>query len=90
MLHPDTIPFIQKLERYGTIIKDDIIDAQGDVMVLPNDTPYSEDTFAVQGLAHTLRIKLILLQHCLYYVKMVDGEYVQYALIGRMEHGQKK
>lgn len=78
MLDDNAIRFVEKLERYGTLLSDDV---------------FSSPTYGLKfspclpsKIYRFVRVKLIRLQHCVYKVVKADGEYIQYALIGRMEH----
>jgi hypothetical protein len=77
MLNNSSIHFIQQLERYGIIISDDEISSPAYGLT------YNFSTYRF------IRIKIIRHQHCLYKIVMGDGEYIQFGLLGRMEHAKK-
>lgn len=77
MLDPNCIPFVEKLERYGTLLSDDEFNSPAyglSFITCGTSTRYS-----------FVRVKLIRLQHCIYKVVKADGQYVQYSLICRVQ-----
>lgn len=78
MLDQDIFPAIRNVERYGKVISDDEF----------NSPAYglNFNTCGTSTMYRFVRVKLIRFQNCIYKVVKADGEYVQYALVGRMEH----
>jgi len=72
MLEPTVIHLIQNLERYGTLLSDDEVESPAYGLT------YNSITYRF------LRIKIIKHKSLLYKVVMADGNYIQYALLGRL------
>lgn len=77
MLDANTIRFVEKLERYGTLLSDDV---------------FSSPTYGLKfspclppKIYRFVRVKLIKLQHCIYKVVKADGEYIQCYLLCKVQ-----
>lgn len=76
MLDANAIRFVEKLERYGTLLSDDEFSSPAYGLKFSSCLPHKIYRF--------VRVKLIRFNHCIYKVVKADGEYIQYGLIGRV------
>lgn len=77
MLDANAVRFVEKLERYGTLLSDDEFSSPAyGLKFNPGLTPKTY---------RFVRVKLIKLQHCIYKVVKADGEYIQYYLLCRVQ-----
>lgn len=77
MLDDNAIRFIENLERYGTLLSDDVFSSTTYGLKFSPCLP--------QKIYRFVRVKLIKLQHCIYKVVKADGEYIQYCLLCRVQ-----
>ena len=76
MLDANAVRFVEKLERYGTLLSDDVFSSPTYGLKFNTCLPIQIYRF--------VRVKLIRFNHCIYKVVKADGEYIQYGLIGRV------
>lgn len=77
MLDDNAVRFVEKLERYGTLLSDDVFSS------LTYGLKFN--TCLPQKIYRFVRAKLIKLQHCIYKVVKADGEYIQYYLLCKVQ-----
>lgn len=76
MLDANAVRFVEKLERYGTLLSDDEFSSPAYGLKFNPCLPPKTYRF--------VRVKLIRFNHCIYKVVKADGEYIQYGMIGRV------
>lgn len=77
MLDANAVRFVEKLERYGTLLSDDVFSSPTYGLKFNTCLP--------QKIYRFVRVKLIRLQHCVYKVVKADGEYIQYYLLCKVQ-----